>query len=302
MHSFRAIVALTCLLLWSLTAQAAYNTGGNNSGGTPAGTNGQVQYNNNGAFGGLTTGQTMTTSGATLNITNPPCRPVVGTTDTLLVADYGSCVNYTTTSGNIATTFPNAATTGFITGYGATLNNRTNYTNTITPAAGQINGTGTFVMPPNTGCYFYSDSINWNVDLSQCTSLPIVAANLPTSLRNRSLGVSVDGGGAAIVSGKLGTPLTIPYSSTVIAYAISSDITGSAVVDVWKAANYTVPTSSANSITASALPTLTSSNYIYSTTLTGWTTTVSAGDVFVFNANSASSVTKLTIILYLQAN
>jgi hypothetical protein len=69
---------------------------------------------------------------------------------------------------------------------------------------------------------------------------------------------------------------------------------------VWKL-NAAIPTNS-NSITASAKPTLTSSQRATSTTLTGWTTGVSANDVFGFEIESATTVTKATLTLVIRQN
>ncbi len=79
-----------------------------------------------------------------------------------------------------------------------------------------------------------------------------------------------------------------------------ADQSGSIVVDIWKL-NAAIPTV-ANTITASALPTLSSSQYINSTTLTGWTTSVSANDVFAFNVNSASTLNSFSIVLFITSS
>jgi hypothetical protein len=51
------------------------------------------------------------------------------------------------------------------------------------------------------------------------------------------------------------------------------------------------------SITGSAKPTLTAASKATSTTLTGWSTSLAAGDVLVFNVDSASTVEQLYIVL-----
>ena len=89
----------------------------------------------------------------------------------------------------------------------------------------------------------------------------------------------------------------VPYAGTITAAAMVADQTGSAVVDVWKVALGSVPASSANSITASDLPTLSSQIQNNDTSLTGWTTSVSAGDVIYFHVNSVSTINTLNIVL-----
>jgi hypothetical protein len=119
--------------------------------------------------------------------------------------------------------------------------------------------------------------------------------NTPTV--NRTIGVSIDGGGTAITTGTKGY-VEVPYSGTITEWKIIADLSGSAVFDVWKS-NAAIPTN-ANTITASAKPTLTTAQRATSTTLTGWTTTVSTNDVFGFEVESASTITKAVLILVIQ--
>lgn len=113
----------------------------------------------------------------------------------------------------------------------------------------------------------------------------------------RTIGVSIDGGGSAITTGTKGY-VEVPYSGTIIEWKIIADLSGSMVFDIWKS-NASIPTN-ANSITASAKPTLTTAQRATSTTLTGWTTAVSVNDVFGFEVESASTVTKAVLIVVIQ--
>lgn len=132
----------------------------------PAGLNGQVQYNNNKYFGGLTTGQTVTTEDATLNETQPADRIVSGTTDTILSTDYGRIVVYNNASAKTVT-IPAASTPGFTQGFGFTVNN-TGGTATLTPATGTINGVSDLTVGDSKGCYIRSDGANYQIDFSSC--------------------------------------------------------------------------------------------------------------------------------------
>jgi hypothetical protein len=113
----------------------------------------------------------------------------------------------------------------------------------------------------------------------------------------RTVGATIDGGGGVITTGTKGY-VEVPYSGTIEEWKIVSDVSGSIVFDVWKS-NAAIPTN-ANSITASAKPTLTSSQRATSTTLTGWTNSVLENDVFGFEVESASLVTKATLILVIR--
>ena len=88
---------------------------------------------------------------------------------------------------------------------------------------------------------------------------------------------------------------TVPYLGTIIGWKLISDTSTSTVIDVWKR-NNTIP-SVADSITAGAKPTLTTSQLATSTTLTGWTTSVSPDDVFTINVDSNDNATYLALEL-----
>jgi hypothetical protein len=110
-----------------------------------------------------------------------------------------------------------------------------------------------------------------------------------------SVGTVIDGGGQVITTGQKGY-IYCPYAGTITAATLISDQVGSCVVDVWKANYPTIPTVT-NSIVASDPPTLSSAQKSQDTTLTGWTTSVAAGDVFGFNVNSASTITRIMLSL-----
>jgi len=109
--------------------------------------------------------------------------------------------------------------------------------------------------------------------------------------------LTIDGGGQPITTGIKGY-VTVPYACTIAGYSIQADQPGSIVLDIWKAAGV-IPTV-ANSITASAKPALSSAQLIQSTTLTGWTTNISANDVVGFNVDSASTIQRVTLVLNCQ--
>lgn len=117
-----------------------------------------------------------------------------------------------------------------------------------------------------------------------------------TNTKLRTVGTTVDGGGSAITTGQKGYTI-VPYAGTITGYTLIADQSGSCVIDIWKTSN-AVPTV-ANTITASALPTLSSAQYLNSTTLTAWTTSVSVNDVFGFNVNSASTITRVSLIIFI---
>jgi hypothetical protein len=103
-----------------------------------------------------------------------------------------------------------------------------------------------------------------------------------------TIGVTIDGSGGVITPGQKGY-VQVPYACTINSWRIIANAAGSIVIDVWKTAAPTIPTV-ANTITGSALPTLSSQQTAASSTLTGWTTSVAANDIIGFNVNSANTV------------
>jgi hypothetical protein len=120
-----------------------------------------------------------------------------------------------------------------------------------------------------------------------------------SSIIYSSIGASFDGVGAVILAG-LKTYISIPYNCTIKAWTIIGDTTGSAVVDVWKS-NNAIPTIS-NTITGSEKPTLSAAQINSDISLSTWVTNVSAGDVFCFNVDSCSLLSKITVSLKLEKN
>ena len=106
----------------------------------------------------------------------------------------------------------------------------------------------------------------------------------------------IDGGGSAITTGIKGD-LEIPFACTINRATALADQSGSIVVDIWKDTYANYPPIDADSITASAPVTITTATNSQDATLTGWTTTIAAGDTLRFNVDSITTVTRVTISL-----
>ena len=106
----------------------------------------------------------------------------------------------------------------------------------------------------------------------------------------------MDGGGSAIATGIKGD-LMIPFDCTIASATLLADQAGSIVIDIWKDSYANYPPTIADTITASAKPTLSSAAKSQDATLTGWTTSISAGQTLRFNVDSASTVTRVTCVL-----
>lgn len=112
-----------------------------------------------------------------------------------------------------------------------------------------------------------------------------------------AIGYIIDGGGEPITTGTLASAVQVPFAGTINSVTLLADQTGSIVVDIWKDTYANFPPTVADSICASAKPTLSSARKSENTTLSGWTTSVAAGDTFLFNVDSASTVQNVTLIL-----
>src|SRR5262249_31149375 len=94
----------------------------------------------------------------------------------------------------------------------------------------------------------------------------------------------IDGGGSVITPGVKGD-LDIPFPCTINQAVLLADQSGSIVIDIWKAPYASYPPTVANSIVASAPPTISSGIDSKDSTLTGWSKTINAGDILRFNVN-----------------
>lgn len=110
------------------------------------------------------------------------------------------------------------------------------------------------------------------------------------------IGMGLDGNGSAISTGVKGYT-QMQYACTINSWTLLADQAGSMVVDIWKNSYANYPPTDADSITGSSPPTLSSANKATSSTLTGWTTAINAGDILGFNVDSATAVTRVRLIL-----
>lgn len=119
-------------------------------------------------------------------------------------------------------------------------------------------------------------------------------------LGERCITYVIDGGGSVLSTGIVGD-LYVPFACVVSGATLLAAEAGSAVVDIWAAPFASYPPTIANSIVASAPPTLTASDHAQDTTLTGWTTAIAANSTLRFNVNSVATITRLTVALTVTA-
>jgi hypothetical protein len=82
----------------------------------------------------------------------------------------------------------------------------------------------------------------------------------------------------------------VPFSGTIIGVTMLASGNSSGSIDLWKAAYAAFPPTVANSIVGGTIPTFGGTNKYRNTTLSGWDTTVSAGDIIRLNASGGLSV------------
>jgi hypothetical protein len=104
-----------------------------------------------------------------------------------------------------------------------------------------------------------------------------------------------DTGGSALTSGSV-VYFTVPFACTISAWNMAVDA-GTATIDIWKIATGTAIPTVTNTITASALPAIASGTALHSTTLTSWTTSVSANDIFGFQLKTVATAKFVSIDL-----
>jgi len=111
---------------------------------------------------------------------------------------------------------------------------------------------------------------------------------------------TIDGNGSTITTGIKGYQ-QVDRAGTILSATLLGDQTGSIVVDIFKTtyAAFDPPThpAAADKITASAPPTISAAKKSTDSTLTGWTTAFSSGDIFGFNVNSVATMTRVTVVL-----
>lgn len=154
------------------------------------------------------------------------------------------------------------------------------------------NDSGVVVNIGTTGSTFTtvnSNSASWS---SVYTTVNSTSANVAKGC----IGITIDGGGSAITTGYKGF-ISIPYAATITAATLLGDTSGTLVIDIWKDTYANYPPTDADSITGGNEPHLTATSKYTDSTLTGWTTSIAAGDVLAFNVDAAATITKATLTL-----
>jgi len=113
------------------------------------------------------------------------------------------------------------------------------------------------------------------------------------SSQTGSFGAAWDGQGGTVTTGNTVYKINTVSGSIRGWNILATGTNPTCTIDVWKVAYGTSLPTVTNSITGSSTPALSTGNAIRSTTLTGWTTALTPGDIFAFNVNAVSAATKI---------
>jgi len=117
-----------------------------------------------------------------------------------------------------------------------------------------------------------------------------------SQIQDRQVTFGVDGAGSAISTG-LKDWVRVPYSGTIVLWELTAKESGSVVCDIYKSDYASAPPASGSIVGAGTKPALSSAQRNKSTSPAFDTLTVSAGDYLRLNIDSASTVTKIKLIL-----
>jgi hypothetical protein len=119
------------------------------------------------------------------------------------------------------------------------------------------------------------------------------------NVTKRSFGIVIDGGGSPITAGVKGF-LQLPFSGIITRWTLMADQVGSIVLDLWKDTFASAPPTVADTITGSEKPTLASDQFAEDTDLATWDVQVEAGDVVAFNVDSAATVQRVALSVWVE--
>jgi hypothetical protein len=141
----------------------------------------------------------------------------------------------------------------------------------------------------------FSDAAGWMV-MNSLGEIRVTGES-GQNIKVGSIGFGLDNGANPLTIGTKAY-VTVPFSGTIVAWVVFADQIGDIQVDVWKDTYDNYPPTVADSIPGSDKPRLVSQIKNRNTNLTGWTdTTVNAGDIFAFNIDSVSTITRVTVHL-----
>lgn len=124
-------------------------------------------------------------------------------------------------------------------------------------------------------------------------------AQLPSSASGTGMLEVIFDGGSAVIGVGTQHDIIVPFDCTLTGWTILADQSGSIVIDVWRDTYANFAPTDADSLTASAPPTLTTATKAQDLALGDWTSvTLLEGDVLRLNVDSATTVERVTLALH----
>jgi hypothetical protein len=124
----------------------------------------------------------------------------------------------------------------------------------------------------------------------------IVGPTGPTGPAIKAIEFVIDGGGAAITTGKKGD-LEVPAAVVIASGRLAADRTGSIKVDIWKDTYANLPPNNTDSICGGNELQIASGVKDRDVTLAGWTKNFAAGDWLRYNVDSCTTIQRCTVSL-----
>lgn len=123
-------------------------------------------------------------------------------------------------------------------------------------------------------------------------------ADFKTSPRRASaLEFIIDGGGAVISTGEQGH-LEVPFNCIIQSAALLADQAGAIKIDIWVNSYANFPPTDADSICGGNEPEIATGDQKYQdTALTGWTKSLTKGQIMAFNVDSITTITRCILSL-----
>ncbi len=216
-----------------------------------------------------------------------PCWAAGGGTAQVQTATYTTATTLTLVNGLFLCWKPAAANTGAA----PTFSPNTLTAHPIVKAGGAL--VANDIITTAQACAIYnSTGTQWELQNPQ--TIPVGVNSKTFAINGNGSAIST---GALLVFSETETGGTI-YKVVTTGTATSGPANCSITVDIWKA-NAALPTSS-DKISASAPATLSSAQLSTDTTLTGWSKTVAAGDIFSGSVATSSGCVSATIQIWWQ--
>lgn len=118
----------------------------------------------------------------------------------------------------------------------------------------------------------------------------------PTAGLPEALNFIMDSGGSELETGVQGD-FIVGFDCEIQSVTLLADQTGGIVLDLWRETYANYPATDADSITASAPPTISAGIKSQDSSLTGWTVALNAGDVLRVNVDSVTDIARCTLFL-----